>query len=305
MVNNSKILILAANGMAGHVISKVLENNANLNVFKTLRGNCFNSQQNIVNLELKDQEGLKELIANFQPDYIVNCAGILVRSSDNDPAEAIYINSYLPNFLNKLSDKYNFKLIHISTDCVFSGNNGHYTEQDIPDATNIYGRTKTLGEINNNKHLTIRSSIIGPELKPTGAGLMHWLFHQSGDINGFTKAIWSGVTTLELAKFIEKYIISGLSDKIYGIYHLTNNQSISKYDLLSLIQEVFNLSSIKINPTENYTANKSFINTRNEINKLLAYSTPSYRQMLVELREFMFVNKSLYKQYKLFDTISV
>lgn len=309
MPDNKKVLILAANGMAGHVISKILEKNNNLTLLKTIRDqNSFSNQQNIVNLDLKDQEQLKQLIKEFNPDYVINCAGILVQDSTDNPLDAIYVNSYLPNLLNQLSEINNFKLIHISTDCVYSGKKGEYTEQDIPDATNVYGRTKALGEINNNKHLTIRTSIIGPELKPNGTGLMHWFFNQSGEINGFTKAIWSGVTTLELAKFIDNFIKYDLANKnnvdslnISGIYHLTNNQSINKYDLLNLIKNNFNFNHINIKPTDSYSANKSFINTRINISQALSYTVPSYQNMITELRDFMQINKNLYKQYKLFE----
>lgn len=299
----SKILILAAAGMAGHVVASILEKNKDLEILKTSRCGESITESNTVHLELKDQDKLNTVINNFAPDYIISCAGILVNSSDNNPAEAIYINSYLPQYLNKLSETLGFKLIHISTDCVFSGSKGQYTEQDTPDATNAYGRTKTLGEIDNNKNLTIRTSIIGPELKPNGTGLMHWFFNQSGDIKGFTKAIWSGVTTLELAKFIVHIIKLELdtnnSFNLTNIYHLTNNSSINKYDLLNLIKTQFKISHINIQPDDNYNANKSFISTRDIKN--LNYSVPSYADMITELYNHMAAHKDLYSQYKLFD----
>ncbi len=297
---NKKILILAANGMAGHVISKILEKNNNLIVLKTIRDqNNFNVRQNIVSLDLNNQTQLKEVINEFKPNYVINCAGILIQNSNNNPLEAIYVNSYLPNLLNQLAEINNFKLIHISTDCVFSGKKGQYIEQDTPDATDMYGRTKALGEINNNNNLTIRTSIIGPELKANGTGLMHWLFNQAGEIKGFNQAIWSGVTTLELAKFIAATIET--DSNITGIYHLTNNQSINKYALLNLIKDSFNLSHITIKPADNYSVNKSFMNTRVNINQSLKYSVPSYKMMIDEIRDFMQANKNLYKQYKLFE----
>lgn len=247
----SKILILAAAGMAGHIIANILEKNNKIKVLKTSRSVESATDSNTVDLELKDQEKLLTIIRNFEPDYIINCAGILIRNSDDNPAEAIYINSYLPQYLNKLSKSHGFKLIHISTDCVFSGSKGQYTEQDSPDATNTYGRTKALGEINNNKNLTIRTSIIGPELKPSGTGLMHWFFNQTGDIKGFTNAIWSGVTTLELANFIDHIIQLELNSvgnfNLTNIYHLTNNRAINKHDLLALIKTKFKIQHYGIN----------------------------------------------------------
>lgn len=309
-----KILILAASGMAGHVIKNIFEQDNNLEVLNTVRSNnitnynAFSKNSKTINLDLYNKDSLSKTIIEYAPDYIINCAGILIKDSDNHPDDAIYINSYLPNFLDKLSDTNNFRLIHISTDCVFSGTKGQYTELDTPDASNIYGRSKALGEINNHKHLTIRTSIIGPELKSNGTGLLHWFLNQSGDINGFTKAIWSGVTTLELAKFINTLIKSEIdntnsnqSDKnsniINGIIHLTNNTNINKFDLLCLFKKIFNINNIHIHPVDSYVSDKSFIHTR-ELN--LQYKTPDYSTMLHELYNHISVNKDLYNQYQLF-----
>jgi len=292
------ILILAAAGMAGHVISNILEQTNQYNILKTVRESnnihCHNLTEQIY-LDLKNQDQLKNTIIKFNPDIIINSAGVLVQNSKDNPAEAIYINSYLPHYLNQLSTTNNFKLIHISTDCVFNGYKGQYTENDPPDATDIYGKTKALGEINtHNNHLTIRTSIIGPELKTNGTGLMHWLFNQSGDIKGFTNAIWSGVTTLELAKFI-KYAVENTenSHNICGLYHLTNNNAINKFDLITLIKAILNIEYINIIPDSNYKSNKSFINTYTNL-----YNVPSYKDMLLEIKNFILKNKELYPHYK-------
>ena len=171
---------------------------------------------------------------NYNPDIIINCIGILIKESDIDPENSIFLNSYLPHRLTRLSDKIDAKLIHISTDCVFSGDKKEqYDEADEKDGRGIYAKTKGLGEVINDKHLTLRTSVVGPELKEDGEELFHWFMGQSGVVSGYTKAIWSGVTTIELAKAVE----CSIRKDITGLHHITNNSSISKYDLLILFQK--------------------------------------------------------------------
>lgn len=310
------ILIIAANGMAGHVISDVLATNKEFKILNTIRildnvqqvplsdKSDSSSNTKFINLELHDLQKLDLIINDFKPEYIINCSGILVRDSKQDPSEAIFINSYLPNYLNKLSKKNTFKLIQISTDCVFSGTKGNYTENDTTDALDTYGRTKALGEVIDNNNLTIRTSIIGPELKANGTGLMHWFFNQSGTTKGFTNAFWSGVTTLELAKFINSVLdfeTNNNTKKISGLYHLTNNHVINKYELLTLIKNIFEINHINITPDSQHSVNKSFVNTDSETKKLLDYATPDYKDMINQLREYMAINERKYQQYKLFS----
>lgn len=283
-----KILVVAAKGMAGHVITKQLQQDPNLQVLGITREDY----------DLKDHSKLCSTIAEFKPDTVINCAGILVQKSKDNLSEAIYINSYLPNALDQLSKTLCFKLIHISTDCVFNGKKGRYTEQDTPDATDNYGRTKALGEIINSQNLTIRTSIIGPEIKSNGTGLLHWFLNQSGQINGFNHALWSGVTTIELAKFIRHVITNSEAASITGLYHLTNNTTINKYDLLNLFKNTFNTKHIDIKADDKYSVDKSFINTRNDI--CTSYKVPSYYQMVKDMYEFMLANKELYTHYKVF-----
>ena len=137
--------------------------------------------------------------------------------------------------MKRLADVVGAKLIHISTDCVFSGRQGMYADNDFRDADDIYGRSKALGEIFSDKDLTIRTSIIGPELKRYGEGLFHWFMSQRERVNGYTKVFWSGVTTLELAKAIEY----SLDNDVTGLFQLSNGVRISKYDLLVLFNEIF------------------------------------------------------------------
>ena len=195
----------------------------------------------------------------------------------------------MPHRLARLADEIDAKLIHISTDCVFSGNKkGSYIETDEKDGRGVYAKSKGLGEVINNKHLTLRTSVVGPELKTDGEELFHWFMNQQGDISGFTKAIWSGVTTIELAKAVKWAI----NNEITGLYHVTNNSSISKHDLLQLFQK-YTKKNISINPVDGKNINKSFLDTRKEIN----YVIPSYEEMIKDMVEFINNHETLYQQY--------
>ena len=238
--------------------------------------------------DVTDKAVFEKNVTELNPDFIVNCIGVLIHGSNN-VENAIYLNAYLPHQLKKISKNINAKLIHISTDCVFSGDRGGYIESDIKDGEGVYSQTKRLGEIEDDTNLTLRTSIIGPELKDSGEGLFHWFMNQQGDITGFTKAIWSGVTTIELAKAVKWSI----DHHITGLYHVTNNSSISKYDLLKLFQK-YTKKDINIKPFRGKVVDKSFIDTR----LLMDYEIPSYDQMISDMVSLITNNKSLYSQYK-------
>jgi dTDP-4-dehydrorhamnose reductase len=281
-----KILILGASGMAGHVVYTFLENTKKYSILGTTNSNEF--LFNTVKLDIFRTENLIEIINLFQPDYVINCIGLLIKDSLKNPEKTIYVNSYIPHLLSKLAFEKSFKLIHISTDCVFSGKYGKYTENSLKDATDIYGLSKSLGEIIDENNLTIRTSIIGPELKNNGEGLFHWVMNQKNEIFGFKSNIWSGVTTLELAKFIDYVIDFDLK----GLVHLTNNIPISKFELLHLINKVHNLE-LKISSKKDYKCNKSFLNTNIDI----VYKVPTYEKMLFDQKEFMIFNNIFYNHY--------
>jgi len=195
----------------------------------------------------------------------------------------------LPHRLSRLADVINAKLIHISTDCVFSGEKGtSYIETDEKDGNGVYAKTKGIGEVISDKHLTLRTSVVGPELKNDGEELFHWFMTQSGSIAGYTRVIWSGVTTLELAKAI----LWSIENKVTGLYHISNNDSICKYDLLKLFKK-YTGKEIDILPIDGKEVDKSFIDTR----KLIDYKIPSYEQMVVEMTNLIRSNKVLYSQY--------
>jgi dTDP-4-dehydrorhamnose reductase len=284
---NNKVFVIGANGMAGHMIFNYLK--SSLNKFEVLSiSRKHDIYYSDYDLDINNLNYLNSLILQHRPHTIINCIGLLNKNADENPADSILINSYFPHFLEKTTTQLQTKIIHLSTDCVFSGNKGGYKENDFKDAIGYYALSKSLGEINNKKDLTIRTSIIGPDLNPNGIGLFNWFTKQSGTINGYKNAIWTGVTTLELAKFIQEKINSNLS----GIIHLVNNNTISKYELLCLFAKFFN-SSLTIKPYDGYNSDKSLINTRQDIN----YHFKSYSEMVTEMKDWINNNKDLYKHY--------
>ncbi len=286
-MKNKTILLLGSTGMAGHMIYYYLQKTNNYNIVNVSYRNKL--IENSVIIDIKNKIELEHLILELNPDYIINCIGILIKGSA-DIENSIYINSYFPHFLKSICDKIGAKLIHLSTDCVFSGKDGDYKENSFRDADDVYGRSKALGEINDNNHLTIRTSIIGPELKSNGEGLFHWFMSQHKDIIGYTNAIWTGVSTLELAKAIEYYLNN---NSVSGIVHLTNGVKISKYELLKLFKAIWNAHDVNINKglglkTVDKSLNKS---------EIFKYSVPSYNQMLKEQFIWMVNHRSLYSLY--------
>ena len=239
--------------------------------------------------DVTDKTAFEKVVTELSPDFIVNCIGVLIHGSSN-VENAIYLNAYLPHQLKKISKNIGAKLIHISTDCVFSGDKGGYIESDVKDGKGVYSQTKILGEIEDDSNLTLRTSIIGPELKDNGEGLFHWFMNQQGDITGFTRAIWSGVTTLELAKAIKRSIDSDIT----GLYHVTNNSSINKYELLKLFQKYVK-KDIDTKPVDGKNVDKSFIDTR----LLMNYKIPSYDEMISDMVSLIVNNRALYSQYKI------
>lgn len=284
-----KVLVLGSTGLIGHQVYNYLQDNGSYDLHNISYRVKLNSDSIIQ--DVRDEKKLVERITKIAPDYIINCIGVLIEGSDDNHENAIFLNSYFPHRLSRLADQIFSKLIHISTDCVFSGKKSNsYIETDIPDGEGFYSRTKALGEIINSNHLTLRTSVVGPELKSDGEELFHWFMSQSDDILGFTKALWSGVSSLELAKAVHWSI----NKDITGLYHVTNNSSISKYEILELFKK-YTRKDIKIIPVDGNNVNKSFKDTRKVIN----YEIPSYDQMIFDMVNSIAKQKSLYSHYKI------
>tara|TARA_B100001939_G_scaffold287165_1_gene257600 strand:+ start:29611 stop:30474 length:864 start_codon:yes stop_codon:yes gene_type:complete len=282
-----KVLILGSTGLIGHQIFNHLKKDKNYQLFNIAHRTKL--QEDTILLDATNEKYLVEEIRNIEPKFIINCIGILISSSEKDPKRAIFLNAYLPHRLEILANEIEAKLIHISTDCVFSGNKKKpYHETDTKDGIDIYAKTKGLGEIINNKHLTLRTSVVGPELKPDGEELFHWFMKQESEVNGFAKSIWSGVTTLELAKAVKWAILNNIT----GLYHVTNNSTINKYELLNLFKK-YTKKNINIKKIDGRDVDKSFIDTRN----LMNYEIPSYEKMISDMTDLIKKNKKLYSQY--------
>ena len=238
-----KILILGVNGMLGYSILRYLEKNNNFETYGVLRDRNklinqknFRLEENIKELNCLEIDRMKSFIRKIKPEFIINCTGIVKQNpAINNIPLSIELNSLFPHYLSNMSKTLNFKLIHFSTDCVFSGKSGNYKEEDFADADDLYGRTKFLGEIKEKNCITIRTSIIGPELKNKW-GLFSWFLSQKNTAKGFKNVIYSGLTTLEVAKIIEKYIIP--NEKLEGLYHVSSIP-IDKYSLLQIINKIY------------------------------------------------------------------
>ncbi|TYR81747.1 SDR family oxidoreductase [Priestia megaterium] len=271
-----KILILGGKGMAGHVITSYFKQKPQYTVFYTSRDLA---DHNSIHIDVTNSTKLEKVIEEIKPDITINCIGILNDSASKNQKLAFHVNSVLPHQLAKLTERYQGKLIHISTDCVFSGEKGDYTEDDIPDGTSVYAESKQLGEIISDKHLTIRTSIIGPELKEDGIGLFLWFMKQQGQIKGYKKVLWNGVTTLELAKAIDAMI----DHNVTGLYHLGSEEKVSKLHLLKLIQKIFEKTDVEIIPDSQIVLDRTIKSTRSDFK----YKIPTYEQMLIELKDWI------------------
>ena len=281
-----KVLLFGATGMAGHVVYYYLQSTGKYDISNVVYRTPLTEDSIIV--DVTNRDAVTDVVHRVHPEIIINCVGVLIKGSREHPDNAILINAYFPHLLKRLSDEIGAKLIHISTDCVFSGKKGNYTEDDFRDADDVYGRSKALGEIINDKDLTIRTSIIGPELKRNGEGLFHWFMHHQGEVNGFKTAIWGGVTTLELAKALDVII----EEKKTGLIQLSNGIGISKNDLLCLFKELWHRNDIEILPCNANGVDKSIARSVR-----FDYTVPSYRKMLEEQVKWVKNHPDLYNQY--------
>lgn len=278
-----KVVVLGSTGMAGHMIAHYMEEQG----FAVYRVSRSEKKSNTSRkIDVANIEQVIQFIDEVGADVVINCVGLLQKRCEERVDLAVLINSYMPHCLEYHYKESMVKIIHLSTDCVFSGERGNYRESDIPDGKTFYDRTKSLGEINNNKDLTFRMSIIGPDIDENGTGLLSWFMKQSGTINGYTNAIWNGVTTLELAEAIVKAIEFNL----VGLYHLVPDGNINKYDLLLLVQKIFKKTNIKIVEDGSLSVDKSLINSRCDF----SYQIKDYPTQLLNMKLWIDKNRDLY-----------
>lgn len=274
--------------MAGHTISLYLQEQGHevygfdlkkSKYIKSFAGNAF------------DTETIARVIKEGNYDSVINCIGVLNQFAEQNHALAAFLNSFFPHFLAKTTEGTETQVIHMSTDCVFSGKRGSYTEEDFPDGETFYDRSKALGELNDDKNITLRNSIVGPDINPKGIGLLNWFMQQNGEINGFTKAMWTGQTTLQLAKTME----AAAKEKAYGLYNTVPDHSISKCNLCGLFNKYLRNNELTIHPVEGVNADKSLKRTHFEF----GYLIPDYETMVAEMAEWIFKHKEMYPHYNL------
>lgn len=279
-----KVLVIGIKGMAGHVLFNSLSQFGDYDVYGIARN--IVSTDKICNLDVSNTEELKKII-NLQFDVIINCIGVLNKDAEDNPHKAIWFNSYFPHLLESLAKNTKSKVISISTDCVFSGKKGNYTENDLRDGEGFYAMSKAMGEIVNEKDLTIRTSIIGPELNKNGIGLFHWFMQQKGLINGYSHAFWSGITTIELAKVIHQAILQDIK----GLLIVAGISKIDKFSLLKLFNTIFKNDALTITENASYKVDKSMCSSRSDFD----YQVPSYEDMVFEMKGWIDGNDYDYK----------
>lgn len=284
----NRFLIFGSEGMAGKTIATYLNEQGH-----DVTGFSRNVSKNIQYIigDVTNKELVEKVIKEGEYDTIINCIGILNDFAEENHEKAVYLNSYFPHLLVSLTKNSTTQIIHMSTDCVFSGKKGGYVETDFPDGETFYDRTKALGEINDNKNLTLRNSIIGPDVKESGIGLFNWFMKQEGTIKGYTNAKWTGLTTLELAKIMEKAAL----EKTSGLINMVHNKAISKYDLLKLFNKHLRLNSLTIEPFEGFVVDKSLVRT----NFNIEYIVPDYETMISEMADWIIKHKDQYPHYKI------
>lgn len=283
-----RFLIMGCNGMAGHTISLYLkEQGHEVYGFDRRPSRIIDS----VTGDAMDASFIKHLVGHNKYDTIINCIGLLNQFAEDNKSSAVYLNSFFPHQLAELTSETNTQVIHMSTDCVFSGERGRYTEDDLRDGRSFYDRSKALGELEDGKNLTLRNSIVGPDINPEGIGLLNWFMKQNGEVNGYIGAMWTGQTTLQLAKTME----AAAKERAHGLYNAVPDTSISKYELLLLFNKYIRAEKVTIVPVDKMAADKSLKRTRWDFD----YIIPSYEQMVIELSNWMRSHKELYPHYVL------
>lgn len=238
-----KILVLGVSGMLGNAMFRVLSENAEIEVFGTARSSSVQryfapemSKKIIAGVDVENLDALTHVFAKVKPQVVINCIGLIKQLAvADDPLQALPINAMLPHRLARLCELSSARLIHISTDCVFAGTKGNYRESDPADATDLYGKSKHLGEVTYPHTITLRTSIIGHELSSSHA-LLGWFLAQEGQVKGYTKAIFSGLPTVELALVVRDVVLP--RSELSGLYHVAS-APIAKHDLLKLIADVY------------------------------------------------------------------
>ncbi len=278
-----RILVLGGDGMLGHQLFRQWSPRHQVKV--TLRQDLaayarfglFTTDNACTGVNVRDTERLLEILSDFRPDAIVNAVGIVKQRADaRESIPSILINSLLPHQLAVMCRLVGARLVHMSTDCVFNGSRGNYTEEDAPDAEDLYGRSKLLGELGEANCITLRTSIIGRELTRK-TGLVEWFLAQSGTVRGYIHAIYNGFTTLEMSRIIEAVLLKHTS--LSGVHHVSSIP-INKHELLLLVKKHFRVET-EIVPHADFRCDRSLDSGR--FCQLTGYQPPAWEQMIGEM----------------------
>ena len=281
-----RLLLLGATGMLGHKLLQTLS--GQFSMIGTIRGAtteyrdypALNPDLLIGYIDANDISTVERAVEEYEPNVVINCIGIVKQlPAAHDPLQSIAINALFPHQLAHICQQRGIRLIHISTDCIFSGQRGNYSENDFADADDLYGRTKYLGEVDYENALTLRTSIIGRELG-TSHGLIEWFLSQEGRaVSGYTNAFFSGLTTNALSDVIATIITD--YPEMRGVWHVAS-EPISKYDLLTLVKTVYNLS-IEIQPDNSVVIDRSL--NGNKLRRNTNIIIPSWQTMIEQMHQ--------------------
>jgi dTDP-4-dehydrorhamnose reductase len=282
-----KVLVLGATGMLGNTVLRYFAQEDSYDVIGSARSASKvrllpeNAQARVIcGVDVENIDSLTKLFATAQPDVVINCIGLVKQLAESsDPLAALPINAQLPHRLARLCAVANARLIHLSTDCVFAGRKGMYLESDFADANDLYGRSKFLGEVDYPNAVTLRTSIIGHELG-SAQGLVEWFLSQSEAVRGFTKAVFSGLPTVELARVMHDYVIPNKS--LHGVWHVSA-APIAKHDLLQIVARAYE-KSIAITPDESLAIDRSLDSSR--FRKETGYVPPAWTALVEAMRSF-------------------
>lgn len=273
--------------MLGNAVFRVMHENKDLTVCGTVRSNqalgVFSDTQKkqiITSFDVQDHDALTKLFTKIMPDVVINCVGLIKQLADaDDPLVTLPINAMLPHRLANLCGLIGARLIHVSTDCVFAGTKGNYTESDISDATDLYGKSKFIGEVDYPHAITLRTSIIGHELNSAN-GLIGWFLSQQDACKGYTKAIFSGFPTVVLAKIMRDIVIP--AHQLHGVYHVAA-EPITKFDLLKMVAEIYG-KKIEIVPDDKLVIDRSL--NAEKFNKATGYTPPRWSELIQTMHTY-------------------
>jgi dTDP-4-dehydrorhamnose reductase len=282
-----RVLVLGATGMLGNAMVRLLGRTSRLRVTAAARSadvaKWFPADlevEYIGEVEAQSPDSLTDLFARARPEVVINCVGLVKQAKDSKHVMAsVPLNTLLPHRLARLAQIGDARLIHISTDCVFSGKTGNYAEADPPDAADVYGPSKYLGEPHDDHAITLRTSIIGHELRGR-QGLLEWFLAQPGPVKGFTRAVFSGMPTVELAKIVRDHVLP--RPQLSGLYHVSA-EPIAKYDLLKLVAKEYG-KSITIVPDDALVLDRSLNSDR--FRAVAGYQPPSWRELVAAMHSF-------------------